>query len=144
MGNAGWPFMRLQVVAAVVGSMASGFLRVLELEHGADFVDGVDGGVDHLARVGGRQAEPGARLDDGRGGKTHHHHADVPLQHFPTESGDLGREEEEERDDGRIGVSVEDEAAAMERRPKVTRVGRQLADALLALTAAFFAHDDAH
>lgn len=41
--------------------------------------------VEQLSGVGGRDAETSPGLDDGRGGESHHHHADVPLQHLPTE-----------------------------------------------------------
>ena len=53
----------------------SGFVGILELEHGADFVNGVDGGVDHRPSVSSRETKASARLDNGRGRKTHHHHA---------------------------------------------------------------------
>lgn len=39
--------------------------------------------VEHVFRVGGRDAEACPRLDDGRRRKAHDHHADVPPQHLP-------------------------------------------------------------
>lgn len=41
--------------------------------------------VQHVSGVSGRHAEAGSGLDDGRRREAHHHRADVPLQHLPTE-----------------------------------------------------------
>lgn len=41
--------------------------------------------VEHVPRVGGREAEARPGLDDGRGGEADDHHPYVPLQHLPAE-----------------------------------------------------------
>ena len=59
----------------------------------------------------------------------------VLLEHFSSKSGNLCWQEEQKRDDRRVGVSIENEAASMQSRPEVAGVIRQTGDASLPFTA---------
>ena len=84
----------------------------LELQHVAGLVDGGEQAVEVVFRVGGGDAEAGARRDEGRGRVADDDDGDLALEHFVREGGDLGRVVEEEGDDGRVVVAVDDEAGA--------------------------------
>lgn len=99
---------------------------VLQLEEVAHLADGPERRVQHVFGVGGRDAEAGPGLDDGRGGEAHHHHADVPLQHLPPERPDFGGHVEHHGHHGGVVVAVEDEAHLLESPPEIRGVLSQL------------------
>nr|POF14080.1 hypothetical protein CFP56_03104 [Quercus suber] len=114
----------------------------LELQDVAGLVAGAQQAVEVVLGVGGGDAEAGARGDERGGRVADDDDGDLAPQHLVREGGDLGRVVEQQRDDGRVVVPVDDEAEPLEAEAQVARVERQPLQPLLALARRQVAADD--
>ena len=102
--------------------------RVLDSQFVADLIGHLDHLIQHLFRVGGRNAETRSRFDQRCGWKAGADRGDAHLQRLTSECDDLARKVDEQRHDRRVVVTVDDETALDQVSSEVGRIASQCLD----------------